>query len=130
MCSTLTIVITAMPNDVILAPLLLTLNSFGIIFMLLLLSWTRICLVGFRKAYHQTNKFQFKVDGEDTRANQQANICSKLTIEALENGLKYVKKKKKKIPEQHQWFRSGVFTVNCEHISPIFLALLLLTLNR
>ena len=41
-------------------------------------------------------------------------ICSKFTI---------------KTPERRQWRRSGVFIVNIEHISHLFLMFLLLTLN-
>ena len=35
-----------------------------------------------------------------------------------------------KTPEQRQWSRSGVFIVNLEHISYVFLLFLLLTLNK
>ena len=42
-------------------------------------------------------------------------ICSKLTI---------------KTPERCHWRRSGVFIVNFEHISHLFLVFLLLTLSR
>ena len=38
---------------------------------------------------------------------QPAITCSKLTTETLEQGVKYVR----------DWCRSGVFTVNFEHIS-------------
>ena len=48
-----------------------------------------------------------------------AMACSKLTIETLEQGVKYV-----------HWRRSGVFIVNFEHISHLVLVFLLLTLNR
>ena len=34
-----------------------------------------------------------------------------------------------KVPEQRHWRRSGVFTVNFEHISHLVLVFLLLTLN-
>ena len=44
----------------------------------------------------------------------RCEICSKLKI---------------KIPERHQWGRSGVFFVNPEHISHIDLVFLLLTLS-
>ena len=46
--------------------------------------------------------------------------CSKLTIETLEKGLKYA---------QSQRRRSGVFTVNFEHISHLVLMFLLSTLS-
>ena len=45
---------------------------------------------------------------------QPAFTCSKLTIETLEQGVKY---------------KSGVFIVNFEHISHLVLVFLLLTLN-
>ena len=46
-----------------------------------------------------------------------------LTIETVEQGVKYVQSK---IPS---WRRSGVFTINFEHISHLVLVFLLLTLN-
>ena len=52
---------------------------------------------------------------------QPAITCSKLTIETLEQGVKYV---------QSQWRRSGVFIVNLEHISHLDLVFLLLILSR
>ena len=60
-----------------------------------------------------TNIYLFKVSYRNTR--KRYKTCSKLTI---------------KTSEQHQWRRSGVFIVNFEHISHLFLVLLLLTLNR
>ena len=48
-----------------------------------------------------------------------ASTCSKLTIETLEQDVKYV-----------HWRRSGVFIVNSEHISHLVLVFLLLTLSR
>ena len=54
----------------------------------------------------------FKVNNRSTRTRFE--ICSKLTV---------------KIPEQRQWCRPGIFTVNFEHISHLFLDFLLLTLN-
>ena len=50
---------------------------------------------------------------------QPAFTCSKLTIETLEQGVKY-----------RQWRRFGVFIVNFEHISHRVLVFLLLTLSR
>ena len=47
---------------------------------------------------------------------QPAIACSKLTIETLEQGVKYV--------------QSGVFIVNFEHISHLVLVFLLLTLSK
>ena len=53
--------------------------------------------------------YQLQVNSRNTRT--RCKICSKLTI---------------KTPERHQ---SGVFIVNFEHISPLVLMLLLLTLS-
>ena len=47
---------------------------------------------------------------------QPAFTCSKLTLETLEQGVKYVQSQQ----ERHQndaWRRSGAFIVNFEHIS-------------
>ena len=53
---------------------------------------------------------------EKTRnTRKRCEICSKLTIKTL---------------EQRQRCRSGVFIVNFEHISHLFLVFLLLTLNK
>ena len=60
-----------------------------------------------------TNIWLFKVSNKNTR--KRCEICSKVTI---------------KTPEQSQWRRSGVFIVTFEHISHLFLAFLLLTLNN
>ena len=54
--------------------------------------------------------YLFKVNNRNTR--KKCEICSKLTI---------------KTPERR---RSGVFIVNFEHISHLFLVFLLLTLNK
>ena len=53
--------------------------------------------------------YLLKVNNRNTR--EKCEICSKLTI---------------KIPEQRQWRRSGIFIVNFEHISHLFLVFLLL----
>ena len=63
-----------------------------------------------RTTYSTTNNnnpagnYVFKVDNRNTRT--RCEICSKLTI---------------KTPEQRQWHRSGIFIVNFEHISHLFL---------
>ena len=54
----------------------------------------------------------FKVNNSNTRT--RCEICSELAI---------------KTPERRQWRRLGVFIVNFEHISPIVLEFLLLTLS-
>ena len=54
------------------------------------------------------NIYLFKVSNRNTR--EKCEICSKLTI---------------KSPKRRHWRRSGVFIVNFEHISHIFLAFLL-----
>ena len=56
--------------------------------------------------------YLFKVNNTNRK---RCEICSKLTI---------------KTPERRQWRHSGVFIVNFEHISPLFLVFLLLTLNK
>ena len=55
----------------------------------------------------------FKVNNRKT--STRCEIYSKLTV---------------KIPEQHQWRRSGIFIVNFEHISHLVPEFLLLTLSR
>ena len=44
--------------------------------------------------------------------SQPAFACSNLTIETLEQGVKYVKKTPIKTPESCQWHGSDVFLVN------------------
>ena len=56
------------------------------------------------------NIYLFQVNNRNNR--KSCEICSKLTI---------------KTPEQRQWSRSGVFIVNFEHNSHLFLVFLLLT---
>ena len=53
-------------------------------------------------------------------------MCSKLTTETLEQGVKYVVKKQ----ERRHWRRSSVFIVNFEYISDFALVFLLLTSSR
>ena len=55
------------------------------------------------------NIFSLKVNNRNT--GKRCEVRSKLTI---------------KRPERRQWRRSGVFIGNCEHISHLFLAFLLL----
>ena len=59
------------------------------------------------------DNYMFKVNNRNTRT--RCEICSKLTI---------------KTPEGRHWRRSGVFSVNFEHILHLALVFLLLTLNR
>ena len=54
------------------------------------------------------NFYLFKVNNKDTR--ETCKTCSKLTL---------------KTPERRHWNRSGVFIVNFEHISHLFLVFLL-----
>ena len=56
--------------------------------------------------------------------SQPAILCSKLTIETLEQGMKYVPN------TSRQWRHSGIFIVNFEHISHLVLVFLFLTLSR
>ena len=51
----------------------------------------------------------------DRKIRKNCEICSNLTI---------------KTQERCQWRRSGVFLVNFEYISQLFLVFLLLTLNK
>ena len=60
-----------------------------------------------------SGNYMFIVNNRNTRT--RCEICSKLTI---------------KIPERRHWRRSGVFIVNFEHISYLFLVFQLLTLSR
>ena len=60
--------------------------------------------------------------------SQPAFTCSKLIIETLGQGVKYVQSTIR-TPERCHWCRSGVFIVNFEHISHLVLVLLLLTLK-
>ena len=62
--------------------------------------------------YSPAGIYLLKVNIRNTRL--RCEMCSKLTI---------------KTPEQYHWRRSGVFTVNFEHISYLVLVFLLLTLN-
>ena len=57
--------------------------------------------------------YPFKITKRNTR--KRCEICSKLTI---------------KIPERRECRCSGIFRVNFEHISNLFLVFLLLTLNK
>ena len=56
--------------------------------------------------------YLLKVNNKNTKT--RFRICSKLTI---------------KTPERRQWHRSGVFIVELEEISHLFLVFLSLTLN-
>ena len=57
------------------------------------------------------------------KMTQSATTCSKVTIETVEQGVKYLHC----IPH---WRGSCVFIVNFEHISYLALVFLLLTLSR
>ena len=59
------------------------------------------------------NIYLFKVNNRNT--GKECEICSELKI---------------KPPEKHNYHRSGIFVVNFEHISQLFLVFLLLSLNR
>ena len=66
-----------------------------------------------RLIHYPANIYLFKVNNRNIR--KRYDICSKLTI---------------KTPERRHWRRSGVFIVNFEHISYLFLMFLLLTLSK
>ena len=61
--------------------------------------------------------------------SQPAVACSKLTIETLEQGVKYVQKWTIKTPKRRHWRRSDVFIINFEHVLQLDLVFLLLTLS-
>ena len=63
--------------------------------------------------FNPAHIYLFKVNNRNF--NIRCGLYSKLTI---------------KTPERRQWRRSGVFAVNFEHISNLFLVFLLLTLNK
>ena len=67
--------------------------------------------------------------GNSNATTQPTFTCSKLTIEILEQGVKYVQKLTMKTPERHHWRCSGFFIVNFECISHLALVSLMLTLN-
>ena len=61
-------------------------------------------------------------------AYKQVFICSKLTIKDALKKCEICSKITIKTPEWRHWCRSGVFIINFEHISYLFLAFLLLNL--
>ena len=65
------------------------------------------------QGYNPANIYLFKVNSKITR--KRCEICSKLTMKTL---------------ERRQRCCSGVFIVNFEHISHLFLLFLLVTLNK
>ena len=71
------------------------------------------CVVMHKWMYNPANIYMFKFNNRNTR--KRCEICSKVTI---------------KIPEWCQCYRSGVFIVNFEHISHLFLVFLLWSLNK
>ena len=73
--------------------------------------------------------FKQRVDQSMEEKDQETFTCSKWTIESPEKGMKYVQSKQQ-TPEQRKWHYAGVFMVNFEHISHLFLESLLLTLNK
>ena len=72
---------------------------------------------------------QFFNTGRSHLTTQPVFTYSKLTIETLEQDVKYAHSLTIETPERHQWRHSGVFIVNFEHISHLLLVFLLLTLN-
>ena len=69
--------------------------------------------IALKRKSDPAGNYVFKVNNRNMRT--RCETCSKLTI---------------KIPEQHQWRRSGIFIVNFEHISHLVPQFLLLTLSR
>ena len=76
-------------------------------------SFTKTKQMNYFNSSFPAGNYMFKVNTINTRARYE--IRSKLTI---------------KTPERRHWRRSGVFIVNFELISHLFLMLLLLTLSR
>ena len=68
----------------------------------------------------QISQWKWKVKPKQT---QPAFACSKLAIETLEQGVKYVQKLTIKTPERHYWRRFGDIIVNFEHISRLVITL-------
>ena len=66
-----------------------------------------------RAQYYPANSYLFKVNNKNTRKG--CELCLELTI---------------KTPERSQARRFGVFIVNFEYISHLFLVFLLMTLNK
>ena len=73
----------------------------------------------------------YAVTQQNWRPNQHLPACSKLTIEALEQGVKYVQssQSRQQNDAKDQWHSSGVLIVNFEHISHLDLEFLLLIWN-
>ena len=71
-----------------------------------------------------------KLSESDNWHTQLAFTCSKSTTETLEKGVKHSSKLTIKTPEWPHWQRFGIFIVNFEHISHLFLVYILLTLNK
>ena len=67
----------------------------------------------FALTINPANIYMFKIN--DKNNTKRCDICSKLTI---------------KTSERRQWCRSEVVTVNFEHVSPLYLVFLSLTLNK
>ena len=71
----------------------------------------------------------FKINNRKTRP--RCKICSKLTLETLEQGVKLaILQLKLAVKTPVRWRRSRLFIVNFVHISHLVLVALLLTLNR
>ena len=103
-------------NYLNLNPLLLILNTFS---MFLILSLMTLRMY-FTTGLHWMRIWQIKINlyllnGNNRNTRKRCEICEKLTT---------------KTPERCHRNRSGVFTVNFEHISHLFLVFLLLTRNK
>ena len=66
--------------------------------------------------------------GNSWNSTQLTFTCSKSTTETLQKGVKYVQSNHK--DDRTRSRRSGVFNVNCEHLSHLSQAFLLLNLNK
>ena len=76
------------------------------------------------------NLAQFFAKLKSVRYSQLTFICFMSAIETLEKKCEICSKLTLKTPEQLHWRRSGVLIANNEHISHLFLAFLLLNLNK
>ena len=91
-------------------------------FLLIALNNLRSQIKSINSQTHEEASFLSLHDSDNISISQPAITCSKLTIETLEQGVKYVQKIR-------HWRRSGVFIVNFEHISHL-LVFLLSTFSR
>ena len=98
-------------SDVVLVFLLLTFNIFHTFFSVYIVDFEQVNVISV-VIYNPANIYLLKVNNRKTRATCEVN-----------------NKDTRMTPERRQGCRSGVFTVNFEHISHLALLFLLITLN-